>query len=91
MPWMFITKFFKYIIIVCLYSQGVVTLVNQLGATSVAIISSCSHALKTFEAIASQKSILMKYSLKLEKDDQHILESVVNFLGEKAVSNELAN
>lgn len=62
-----------------------VTLVNQLGSTSVAIISSCSHALKTFESIASQKSILMKYSLVLEKDDRKILESIVNFLREKAV------
>jgi len=58
-------------------------LVNQLGSSSVAIISSCSHALKAFESIASQKSILMKYSLVLEKDDQKILESIVNFLREK--------
>lgn len=67
-----------------LFSQGVVTLVNQLGSSSVAIISSCSHALKAFESIASQKSILMKYSLVLEKDDNKILDTIVNFLREKA-------
>lgn len=61
------------------------TLVNQLGSSSVAIISSCTHAVKAFESIASQKSILMKYSLVLDKDDKKIVENLVNFLKEKAV------
>lgn len=60
-------------------------LINQLGATNVAVVSTCSHALKRFKKISTSKYIKVDHILALERDSPHILDALVKFIRNDAV------
>ncbi len=66
--------------------QGVVALIERLGPQNLAVISSCSHAVRRFERLARAKGIPAKHSSIIQKDNPVILEAVLEFLRTEAVS-----
>lgn len=68
------------------YLQATVALIRELESSSVAVISSCSHAMKKFQKIANEKVVPAKHFYILEKDNLLIEEAVLKFLTGEAVS-----
>lgn len=60
-------------------------LIHQLGTESVAVVSSCSHAVRRFEKLAAMKSIPANAFSILKKDNPLILEALIEFINNEAV------
>ena len=59
---------------------------DQLGTSSVAVISSCSHAVRRFQRLTSTKSMSAQHFSVVQKDNPLVLEAVMEFLRGEAVS-----
>ncbi|OXA45508.1 G-protein coupled receptor family C group 5 member C [Folsomia candida] len=61
-------------------TEGIVALINQLGAQNVAIISSSAQAIKKFQRLATPLSINAKSAFLIQKDNLPTLMDIVKFL-----------
>ncbi|CAG7672450.1 unnamed protein product [Allacma fusca] len=67
-------------------TEAILALIHQLGSSSVAVISSCSHAIKRFESFAGAELIGAKHYLVLQKDNPLIFDAIIKFLEGEAGS-----